>query len=533
MQSFKFSAVFILCLALAACNEADVSNSVARLKSFFSAPSQPAQMDQQLASVPIHLLTIRQNKLDDLSMRSEKGDVQSMYDLGRAYVEGSAWDNSANTSEHGITDTLIDLTKAEKWFDKAAIRGHADAQYRLGRLLIEKQRQNSADLSKGLNWLYKAAKQDQPDATYLLGNIYQKGELVQQDFFVSFQYIERSAELGNADGKNELALKYLRGIPNSKTMKCLEKFGKAIIEQNSIELSRCSNKPNEKLAVIWWENAAMEGNYVAQFNLATHLRERVGNPKNASRALALYETVANRQILRPVDKTLIVLAQSSLFEMYYDGEGAPKNHTKAVEWGKKAASAGDVNSQANLGLSYYKGEGVSVDLVLGYAWLNIAASKGLENAVKGRDFVETKMTPDQLAEAQRLSSSWKPDVVLARETNSVSIDRHSVSSGSVIKVRAGSGFVVNRTGKVITNNHVVESCREVRINGRTGIATIVVTDKANDLALLEVPGNIDSSATIGNTPEKLRQGEEIVVFGYPLNSLLSSVFWREPDSRSY
>jgi hypothetical protein len=33
---------------------------------------------------------------------------------------------------------------------------------------------------------------------------------------------------------------------------------------------------------------------------------------------------------------------------------------------------------------------------------------GAENAVKNRDIVASKMTPAQLAEAQRLAREWKP-----------------------------------------------------------------------------------------------------------------------------
>ncbi len=41
-------------------------------------------------------------------------------------------------------------------------------------------------------------------------------------------------------------------------------------------------------------------------------------------------------------------------------------------------------------------------------WFNIAASRGEENVQKLRDIVVDIMTPDQLAEAQRLAREWKP-----------------------------------------------------------------------------------------------------------------------------
>jgi len=40
-------------------------------------------------------------------------------------------------------------------------------------------------------------------------------------------------------------------------------------------------------------------------------------------------------------------------------------------------------------------------------WANLAASQGDEDAVKLRDKIATKMTPDLIAEAQRLAREWK------------------------------------------------------------------------------------------------------------------------------
>jgi hypothetical protein len=47
-------------------------------------------------------------------------------------------------------------------------------------------------------------------------------------------------------------------------------------------------------------------------------------------------------------------------------------------------------------------------------WVNLAASRfavsqvGRERAIKSRDLVAAKMTPAQIAEAQKLAREWKP-----------------------------------------------------------------------------------------------------------------------------
>jgi len=46
-------------------------------------------------------------------------------------------------------------------------------------------------------------------------------------------------------------------------------------------------------------------------------------------------------------------------------------------------------------------------------WLNLAASRAVDTeirdgAIKARDLVAAKMTPDQIAEAQRMAREWVP-----------------------------------------------------------------------------------------------------------------------------
>ncbi len=70
-------------------------------------------------------------------------------------------------------------------------------------------------------------------------------------------------------------------------------------------------------------------------------------------------------------------------------------------------------AQFALGSMYEKGQGVPQDYVQAHTWYNLAASRSppgtdRDNAVKNRDIVAAKMTPAQIAEAQRLAREWKP-----------------------------------------------------------------------------------------------------------------------------
>jgi len=55
----------------------------------------------------------------------------------------------------------------------------------------------------------------------------------------------------------------------------------------------------------------------------------------------------------------------------------------------------------------YEGKGEPKDYVLAYMWITLAAAQGDENAAKGLETLEKELTPDQIAEAQRLAREWR------------------------------------------------------------------------------------------------------------------------------
>jgi TPR repeat protein len=106
-------------------------------------------------------------------------------------------------------------------------------------------------------------------------------------------------------------------------------------------------------------------------------------------------------------------AQFYLGVMSAEGHGLPQDYAKAASWYRLAAEHGDPQAQYNLGLSYAEGEGVSLDMVSAHVWLNLAAARFLasdvriRSATRARDLVASKMTPEQLAEAQRRAREWQ------------------------------------------------------------------------------------------------------------------------------
>ena len=86
-----------------------------------------------------------------------------------------------------------------------------------------------------------------------------------------------------------------------------------------------------------------------------------------------------------------------------------------MKWYRLAAEPGHAGAQNNLGIMYQKGQGVPQDYVQAHMLFNLAASRfstseaeGRNQAAKNRDIAASKMTPEQIAEAQRLAREWKP-----------------------------------------------------------------------------------------------------------------------------
>lgn len=83
-----------------------------------------------------------------------------------------------------------------------------------------------------------------------------------------------------------------------------------------------------------------------------------------------------------------------------------QNYAEAVKWFRMSAEQGHAEAQFLLGSMYADGEGVPWDFVKAHMWLTLAAAQGDENAQRNRGIVAKRMTPDQIAEAQRLARVW-------------------------------------------------------------------------------------------------------------------------------
>jgi len=99
--------------------------------------------------------------------------------------------------------------------------------------------------------------------------------------------------------------------------------------------------------------------------------------------------------------------------LYQNGQVVTQDYGEAAKWYRMAAELGDAYGQFKLGLLYYNGQGIPQNYVRAHVWFNLAASQGENDEYASmRDTVEGLMTPEQVAEAQRLAILWQPGTAL-------------------------------------------------------------------------------------------------------------------------
>lgn len=117
---------------------------------------------------------------------ADKGDADAAFNLGQAYRLGK-----------GVP---LDLAQAQSWLERAARKGHVDAQSTLGLLLFQNGNQVGA-----MRWLKGAAEAGEPRALLMVGTALYNGDGVPADPVTAYAYVSRAAAQGLAPAQSTLA----------------------------------------------------------------------------------------------------------------------------------------------------------------------------------------------------------------------------------------------------------------------------------------------------------------------------------------
>ena len=82
----------------------------------------------------------------------------------------------------------------------------------------------------------------------------------------------------------------------------------------------------------------------------------------------------------------------------------------------------------------------------------------------------------------------------------------------------GSGFIIDPSGYVVTNNHVVEEATDIKVTLSTGqayAAKLIGTDGKTDLALLKIDASTRLPAVSFGNSDKMRVGDWVLAVGNP------------------
>jgi len=101
----------------------------------------------------------------------------------------------------------------------------------------------------------------------------------------------------------------------------------------------------------------------------------------------------------------------------------------------------------------------------------------------------------------------------------VNITVSSEAGGQLTELGSGSGFVVDKKGHIVTNNHVVAEATELEVtfsDGRVAMAQVVGADPYSDLAVIQVdvPDNWLTPVEMGDS-DTVKVGQRVVAIGNP------------------
>ncbi len=153
-------------------------------------------------------------------------------------------------------------------------------------------------------------------------------------------------------------------------------------------------------AIKEWRPLAEKGDAKSQYYLGSLYYYGFGVSQDYSKAIFWFKKASDQGESS---------AQLCMGLMCYNGQGMDLNPNQAAYWFRKAAEQGSAQAQHHLGHLCATGMSGKKDIVEGYMWFSLAADGNYKPAVVRRDEIAKQMTPQQLAEAQRLAREWKPD----------------------------------------------------------------------------------------------------------------------------
>lgn len=299
--------------------------------------------------------------------------------------------------------------------------------------------------------------------------------------------LRQAAAAGDPVGQRNLAIAYAEGVGVAK---------------------------NPRECLRWATRAAKQGDTVAQCLVGKLYETGYGVARNQEEAMRWYTMAAEAGD---------AFAQQSLGCRYIHGRGVVQDFAKAEHWLMRSAQQGNAGAQIWLAWMYFTGEGVEQDTKLAYMWAYLSNMSSSRTATTiNREFVahfaadlESRLTTADVLDAQQSAVQY-----VAKRGDGAATEKFPEEQLPEVATKAhqhstGSGFFITTSGYFVTNYHVVEEAKEIRIKTTSGLhaARIVYADSRNDVAILKVDGDFPALHVRGS--RELRMADRVATVGYP------------------
>ena len=521
--------------------------------------------------------SVNGNTIEKTRAKAEKGDAIAQFNLAVSYsngegvvtnlVEAANWYRKA--ADQGVAEAQFslgnnymkgvgvtqDTVEAVKWFRKAAEKNYPDAQNNLG-VCYFNGTGIAKDETEAVKWYRKSAEQNYALAQFKLGWCYANGQGVAKDYVEAVKWYLKAAEQNYTPAQSNLGACYANGQGVAKDYVEAVKWYRKSAEQNyalaQFNLGVCYEygegvATNMVEAAMWYRKAAEQGQVDAQYQLGLMYFRGMTLAQRGDGSLTLDDTDAEKWFLKAAQQGnvdaqahlgLIKLlfkqdyaeaekwlrkaadkdnagAEYLLGTMYSEGWGMEKDYVEAAKWIQRCAEQGHGEAQTDIGVMYFEGQGVEKDYAEAYAWWNLAA-KSSTDAARKRAILEERMTPAQIAEAQKRTKELRVLVEARSKKEQSQTDPFSIAQARKSDPTAtGTGFFITDDGYLISNYHVVKDATQIRLLTSVGLisARLVSVDAANDLALLKAEGKFSSLPIAASRSASL--GSTVATIGFP------------------
>lgn len=454
---------------------------------------------------------------------AEQDDAKAQNGLGYLYVKGLG--------------VARDDAAAVHWFRRAAEQGLAGAQNNLARR-YKFGRGVTRNYAAAARWFRKAAEQGHEESQFDLASLYYNGYGVAQDYLEARRWFRLAADQGNAKAQNDLGIIFQNGLGVTQDyfeaiywfrLAVGQGYNKAQFNLGLIYYDGHGVTQDYAVAASWFQKAAEQSNTDSQYSLAYMYGNGLGVTLDYVEAHKWYSIAAAngdteaakfRDDLEREHLTSVQFAEARRRARPWLTEEQvtalpPKQ--QAAEHSQRSELERILNSEKNIalmqtGLEVLEYDPGPVDGMLGpktrAAIRAFQAEHGLQStgAISGELVVAVRQALENRLDEALAERDEAPAEQIEREPELYS---------------TGTGFVVSGVRHVLTNDHVVDECVEVRIAPALA-ATVVARDEASDLALLKITAEEAGAVASFRQGRGIRPGDDVVVGGFPLQSYLAS-----------